>query len=196
MYSRHRPRTLVPFRAMAQRSEVAEGTDERLCEVAAQLDSYGWAAELLDGRWHLVWVSEELMAMYGESDPEQLAIGDHIYVSRTKALERGLITEESAEQWTRTNGPFVLDAVDGASDEVAPALDNRWARLLEELEPRPAPAAWTSTVDFSRADTFRMPSSVRSSCTTSWFPAGTFASPSIRNRPTRWFRRTSGLSPW
>jgi len=139
---------------MARGAEVAEGTDNRLRELAEQLDSYGWAAELLDGRWHLVWVSEELMAMYGESDPERLALGDHVYVSRTRALERGLITEESAERWTRTNGPFVLDAVDGASDEVTATLDTRWARLLEELEPRPAPAAWTSTVDFSRDEFF------------------------------------------
>src|SRR5829696_6697533 len=139
---------------MAQADGVAGGTDERLRELAAQLDSYGWAAELLDGRWHLVWVSEELMAMYGESDPEQLAIGDHVYVSRTRALELGLITEESAERWTRTNGPVVLDAVDGASDEVTATLDTRWARLLEELEPRPAPAGWTSTVDFSRDEFF------------------------------------------
>src|SRR5215210_2787980 len=139
---------------MAQADGVAGGTDERLRELAAQLDSYGWAAELLDDRWHLVWVSEELMAMYGESDPERLALGDHVYVSRTRALERGLITEESAERWTRTNGPFVLDAVDGVSDEVTATLDTRWARLLEELEPRPAPAAWTSTVDFSRAEFF------------------------------------------
>src|SRR5829696_544482 len=139
---------------MAQADGVAGGTDERLRELAAQLDSYGWAAELLDGRWHLVWVSEELMAMYGESDPEQLAIGDHVYVSRTRALELGLITEESAERWTRTNGPVVLDAVDGASDEVTATLDTRWARLLEELEPRPAPAAWTSTADFSRDEFF------------------------------------------
>jgi hypothetical protein len=139
---------------MAERSEVAEGTDERLRDLAAQLDSYGWAAELFDDRWRLVWVSEELMAMYGESDPERLPLGDHVYVWRTRALERGLITEESAERWTRTNGPFVLDAVDGASDEVTATLDTRWARLLKEREPRPAPAAWTSTVDFSRDEFF------------------------------------------
>ena len=52
------------LRAMAQRSEVAEGTDERLRELAEQRNSYGLAAELIDHGWHLVWVSEELMAMY------------------------------------------------------------------------------------------------------------------------------------
>ena len=139
---------------MAPGVQVAEGTDERLCEVAEQLDAYGWAAELLDEHWRLVWVSEELCAMYGDSDPERLGIGDHIYVSRARALEGGLITADSAERWTRTNGPFLLDAVGGATEEITPALYSKWAQILKDLEPRPAPPRWTSTSDFSRDEFF------------------------------------------
>jgi hypothetical protein len=38
--------------------------DQQLKELAEQLDANGWAAELLDHRWHLVWVSDELLAVY------------------------------------------------------------------------------------------------------------------------------------
>jgi class 3 adenylate cyclase len=134
--------------------QVAEGVDRRLRELAEQLDSYGWAAELLDHEWRLVWVSDELLAMYGERDPERLGIGDHIGVFRARGLAQGVTTEDSAERWARTNGPFILDAAENDKEALAEMLGPAWAGLLKSLEPRPAPALWTSAVDFSRDEFF------------------------------------------
>jgi len=139
---------------MARGAEVAEGTDNRLRELAEQLDSYGWAAELVDARWRLVWMSEEFMAMYGEREPDRIGLGDHVLVSRARGRARGLITQDSAERWLRTNCPFMLEAVEGGREELAEMLDSEGARVLEGLDPCPAPALWTSTFEFSRDEFF------------------------------------------
>jgi class 3 adenylate cyclase len=133
---------------------MAKGADERLCDLAEQLDAYGWAAELLDERWHLVWVSEQLMTMFGERDGEKLGLGEHVLVSRTRAREKGTLTEESAERWLRINGPFLLEAADGGPEELAEMLRFGEEEILEECDPRPAPALWSSTFDFSRDEFF------------------------------------------
>jgi class 3 adenylate cyclase len=133
---------------------VADGTDERLRDLAEQLDSYGWAAELLDPRCHLVWVSDELLTMYGERDPVQIGLGEHVIVSRVRARERGTITEESGDRWLRTNAPYLLDAPGGERSALAELLPARDARKLDEYEPRPAPCGWTSTFEFSRSEFF------------------------------------------
>jgi len=133
---------------------VAEGADERLRELAAQLESYGWAAELLDDRWHLVWVSDELLTMYGEREPERIGLGEHVLVSRVRGRDRGTITAESGAHWLRTNGPFLLEAAAGGRDELAQLLPSGDARILDECDPRPAPSGWCSTFDFSHSEFF------------------------------------------
>jgi len=134
--------------------DVAGGADERLRELAEQLDSYGWAAELLDHRWHLVWVSDELLTMYGEREPERIGLGEHVLVSRVRVRDQGTITAQSGERWLRTNGPFLLEAAEGGLDELAELLDSRDVQILEECDPRPAPCGWTSRFDFSRSEFF------------------------------------------
>jgi class 3 adenylate cyclase len=139
---------------MGRGSDVAEGTDRRLKDLAEQLNSYGWAAELLDNRWHLVWVSEELRKMYGEPEPHQIGLGEHVLVSRVHARDRGVLTEESGERWLRTNGPFLLEAAENGRDTLAELLRSRGAEILEDCDPRPAPCGWTSTFDFARDEFF------------------------------------------
>jgi class 3 adenylate cyclase len=144
----------IEFAAVAEAPEVAEGSDERLRELASQLDAYGWAAELLDRRWHLAWVSSELLTMYGERDPERVGLGEHVFVSRVRARRRGTITKESGERWLRTNGPFLLDSAGDGHRELANHLDSWEAEILEECDPSPAPCGWASTLDFSRDEFF------------------------------------------
>jgi class 3 adenylate cyclase len=135
-------------------TRVAGGADRRLGDIAEELDSYGWAAELLDAHWRLVWVSEELMTMYGARDPERIGLGEHVLASRATARREGVITEESAERWLRTNGPFLLEASDDGCEALVEMLDATGAEILRDCDPRPAPALWTSTFDFSRDEFF------------------------------------------
>ena len=135
-------------------SRVAEGTPAGLRELAEQLDAYGWAAEIIDEQWRLVWVSDELMTMYGEPDPERVGVGQHILVSRSRGLARGVVTQENAERWLRLNGPFLLDAAGGRGADVAELAGPFGSRVVAACEPQRAPAFWTSAFDFSREEFF------------------------------------------
>src|SRR3954465_13543983 len=95
---------------MSAAPDVAYGTDERLRDLAEQLNSYGWAAELLDPSCKLREISDELLTMYGEHDPAQIGLGEQRPVSRVRAREKGMSTDEGAERWLRTSSPSLLDA--------------------------------------------------------------------------------------
>jgi class 3 adenylate cyclase len=125
-----------------------------LKELAEQLEAAGWAAELIDHRWQLVWMSHELLAVYGERDVEQVGVGGHVLAARAGVRERGTITQDSAERWLRTHGPFLLHDAGGEVEQFTEMLDPESAQILRGCEPRPAPPAWTSTVDFARDEFF------------------------------------------
>jgi len=126
---------------------------ERLHELAECLDAHGWAAELVDDRWRLVWVSKELLKIHGER-MESFGLGEHILVSRTKVLRRAGITRESGERWLRATGPFLLKATAGDRSQLAELLEPERARILDDCEPCPAPPFWTSTIEFARDEYF------------------------------------------
>jgi class 3 adenylate cyclase len=132
-------------------SKVADNAHRRLRELAEQLDCHRWAAELVDERWRLVWVSEELLAMRGD-DEAQLAYGQHFLKRGTAGFS--VLTESSRESWLRTNGPFILDAPDGDRDVVVEMLGPDSAVVVRELEPQSPPPRWMSMFDFARGEFF------------------------------------------
>jgi class 3 adenylate cyclase len=129
---------------------LAENADTRLRELAERLDDHRWAAELVDDRWRLVWVSEELRAMRGEAD-EQIPYGRHVLESGAAAA---VLTDSSRERWLCTNVPFMLDAAGEDATEIAEMLGPTLGTLVEDLEPRSAPPRWTSTFEFARGEFF------------------------------------------
>jgi class 3 adenylate cyclase len=135
---------------MARPGDIAVG---RLQTLAEHLDDQGLAAELLDDRWQLVWVSKELLRIYGERI-ESIGLGEHVLVSRSKKV-RDAVTPESRERWLRANGPFLLEAAAGDRSKLADMTDDEsMAGILEDCEPCPAPPFWASTADFSRGEFF------------------------------------------
>src|SRR3712207_197240 len=96
-------------------ASAAEQPDRRLRLLAEQLDGHRWAAELLDTHWRLVWVSEELRAMR-EDDQAHVPYGQHVLKN---AAGFGGLTQPSRERWLRTNGPFMLDGLDGDRQAIA-----------------------------------------------------------------------------
>jgi class 3 adenylate cyclase len=131
-------------------ARVSEKSDQRLRRLAEQLDGHRWAAELLDDRWRLVWVSEELRAMRGD-DETQLPYGQH-FLKHAEAF--GVLSEPSRERWLRTNGPFMLEALGGSKAAIAELLGPEFEALVDELEPRSPPPRWMSTFDFGRGEFF------------------------------------------
>jgi class 3 adenylate cyclase len=130
---------------------IAQIAEPRLRELAEQLDAHRWAAELVDDRWHLVWVSEELTAMRGE-DPGQIRFGQHLLMSRTAGFT--VLGESSREDWVRTNVPFMLHGPDGDKAAIAGMLPSDLRAVVEELEPQSPPPRWMSAFDFMRGEFF------------------------------------------
>jgi len=122
--------------------------DPRLRELAEQLDGHRWAAELVDDRWRLLWVSQELRAMRAE-DEDRIRYGQHFLMSGTAGF--AVLTESSRERWVRTNVPFMLDR-DGDKAPIAQMLSPNLRAVVEELEPQSPPPRWMSTFDFARGE--------------------------------------------
>lgn len=55
---------------------------EQLDLIATGLEEAGWAAFILDSDWRFVWVSSELRALVGESEPDRLGLGEHTVVAQ------------------------------------------------------------------------------------------------------------------
>jgi class 3 adenylate cyclase len=121
-----------------------------LRELAEQLDSHRWAAELVDGRWRLVWVSEELRALRGENE-SQIRYGQHLLKSGTAGF--AVLGESSRECWVRTNVPFMLGS-DSDKTAIAGMLSPDVRAIVEELAPQSPPPRWMSTFDFNRGKFF------------------------------------------
>jgi class 3 adenylate cyclase len=132
-------------------TKVADDAHRRLRELAEQLDCHRWAAELVDERWRLVWVSEELLAMRGD-DEAQLAYGQHFL--KRGAAGFSVLAESSREAWLRTNIPFILDGPDGDRDAIVEMLGPDLAVAMGELEAQTPPPRWISAFDFARGEFF------------------------------------------
>jgi hypothetical protein len=98
---------------------IASGADPSLVRLAALLDAHHWAAELVDDRWRLVWVSEELRTLYGAREDGDLGLGLHVLEARVRGMTVGLADRE---RWLRTNLPMILSATEGGREEVAKML--------------------------------------------------------------------------
>jgi class 3 adenylate cyclase len=131
-----------------------EGADSRLRGIAEELDAYGRAAEITDDRWRVMWTSQELLTLLGQSEPELIGVGDHFLGRLARMVADGTISDESAEQWLRINGPFFLHTIGDGQKTLIEMLDSERARILNECVARPAPAIWASTFDFSRGEFF------------------------------------------
>jgi class 3 adenylate cyclase len=130
-----------------------ESPDKRLRELAEQLDSYRWAAELLDDRWRVVWVSEELQVIWGETDAERLGYGRHFLRARMPRVG-GLLSRPSVERWLETHLPFMLHANAGDKAALGEMMPSDLLRLLEAAERREPPPRWVSSIDFARGEFF------------------------------------------
>lgn len=141
-------------RSAPHEEEALARGNPQLRTFAEHLSAYGWAAELLDPRWRLVWLSPELVKMYGQPDPELAGVGHHILVNRARGIEAAIVSRESAEEWMRLNGPFMLAAAGEDRDQMLASVEPELGEMLAGRDPQPAPALWTSTFDFAQGEFF------------------------------------------
>src|SRR2546423_15540172 len=93
--------------------------DERLEWIVRGLDSTGWAAEVCDADWRLVWVAPQTRALIGSPDESDIGLGDHIIESRRRPAWQRMVSDEAQQDWIRQNVPQMLADDPGAKERLA-----------------------------------------------------------------------------
>ena len=125
---------------------VPEPAHSRLEEIARELERTGWAFEVVDADWRLVWLSEQLKLLVGVQDDEALGVGRHVLETRQLEAWEGVITDESEDCWGSTHLPFILHHDPSAGD----LLPEDVAARIGPATPAPPPSLWTFDLRFTR----------------------------------------------
>ncbi|MEA2487836.1 MAG: adenylate cyclase [Actinomycetota bacterium] len=121
-----------------------------LKEVADALEETQWGCLICDRDWNLVWVSEELKYLLGETDEEKLGLGRHIYLAWMSETWMSAITDESAIEAFLTYIPYVLAETPGGKEGLIQILGEGFDELLAAVEPIAPPPVWKSSIEFVR----------------------------------------------
>jgi class 3 adenylate cyclase len=122
---------------------VATTHDARLDTIVEGLENTGWAAELCDADWQLVWVSSQTRALIAQYDENELGIGMHMLESRQLPGWIRLVDEDSQRAWIAQNVPQMLaddpDSAERLLEMVPPGLRD----AVSEARPAAMPM-WTA----------------------------------------------------
>jgi class 3 adenylate cyclase len=117
-----------------------------LARLIEAMEASGWSGEVVDARWRLRWVGEETRILLGGLSDEALGVGRSFVRTRTGDPLEHSVVFESQLAYMRTLLPIVL--ADGVEREQLRAdLGPAFAHLLDEVQPAPAPPAWTGTIE-------------------------------------------------
>ena len=105
--------------------------DERLLDIARALEATGWAAELYDARWRLVWCSSQLKQLVGEEDDEALGVGLHLLESRLQDVWSRIVPTRGMAGWIKETLPAILVDDPGIREFVLAHTDKREIRDTE-----------------------------------------------------------------
>jgi class 3 adenylate cyclase len=136
---------------MTRRSELAE-LSQSVQEITAQLDETGVAAELVDPDWRLVWVSPELRTLTGAGSDEALGLGRHFVGTRTLPAWHQFVSDQKLVEVAREVFPFIADGTPGGLAALREAADSVFLPVLSEIEPKPLPPFYVSTIEFRQGD--------------------------------------------
>ena len=116
--------------------------DPRLDEIIEGLEETGWAAEVCDADWNLVWVSSQTRALIGQDDDSGLGLGKHVLESRREPAWQRVVSVEAQEQWVRLNVPQMLVDKPEDRERLAQIAMPELRAAVEECEPAEVPI-WT-----------------------------------------------------
>jgi class 3 adenylate cyclase len=137
--------------AALRRSPIVAGSG--LADIAAQLESTRWAAEVCDSEWRLVYVTQGLRDVVGfDGDDESLGIGEHVCASRRHHGWEHTLSDDDKRRWALTNYPYVAYDTPGGLDALREMIDPDYHAILDEIEPRPAPRLWASHFHFRHGE--------------------------------------------
>jgi class 3 adenylate cyclase len=114
--------------------------DERLAAIARAMEGTGWAAELYDARWRLVWCSSQLKQLVGESDDDALGVGLHLLESRLQEVWSRIVPARGMAGWIKETLPAILVDDPGIREVVLAHTDKPEIReVVEAAEPAASP---------------------------------------------------------
>ena len=114
-------------------------------DLAEALERTGWAAELCDADWRLVWASSQLRLLLKASDDEELGIGLHLLRSRDRAAWHRVTGPAARAAWVAENLPLMLADDPAGRDSLL--AEARALFGIERCEPAPALPVWTGEVE-------------------------------------------------
>jgi hypothetical protein len=112
------------------------------------IEANGWAAELYDTEWRLLWLSSELLAIVGDEAASQVRVGEHCVAIRREPPLNGKLTMESALGWLRTNLPLFAHDTPGGIPAMRAMLRPEVDAALGPVEEREPRSLWTGEVEF------------------------------------------------
>jgi class 3 adenylate cyclase len=116
--------------------------DPRLASIIRGLDSTGWAAEVCDADWRLVWVSPQARALIGQEDDSGLGLGMHVLESRQQPAWQRMVSRDTQEMWIQRNVPQMLADDPGGAERLADMVSPELSDLVAGTEPADIPI-WT-----------------------------------------------------
>ncbi|MEA2478286.1 MAG: adenylate cyclase [Thermoleophilaceae bacterium] len=121
--------------------------ERRLQELAEELEATRWAFEIIDARWHLFYVSEEMRSLLRRESLDELPCGEHFVASRYDGAYK-MVSDPSRRDWLRLHVPFMLHDDPGSRERIEAMTIPEHRDELAGLEPRPAPPRWVADVAF------------------------------------------------
>ena len=124
---------------------VVEDLPQPLDDVAGNLEDTGWAAEVCDADWRLVYVTTQLREILGFRDDAELAIGRHILEVRGTPFWQSIIDPDRSGQWVAENVPQMLADDPSVRDRLLTMVKPHVRPIVETAEPAPV-GTWTSVI--------------------------------------------------
>jgi class 3 adenylate cyclase len=124
---------------------VVEDLPQPLDDVAGNLEDTGWAAEVCDPDWRLVYVTSQLREILGSKNDAELALGRHILEVRGTPFWQSIIEPDRSGQWVAENVPHMLADDPSVRDRLLAMVKPHLQPIVEAAEPAPL-GTWTSVI--------------------------------------------------
>lgn len=120
-----------------------------------QIELTGWAAEIYDERWELLWVSSELEKFL--TDTGSPDIGESVTEILSNPNWQNPISARSRKASFETSLPYFLSDLGGDADEIIESLSGELREWYEEressgrpLRAKPAPPVWSLNLELEQ----------------------------------------------
>ena len=128
------------------RAPLASGTC--LDDIARELELTGWAAQLLDPEWRLVWVSPELKRLVGEEDDRRLGYGLHLLEGFQQGGWIETVTRETTLRWISELVPQMARDTPGGAARLRELVSPELRSVVETQEGPAEGDLWATHIDF------------------------------------------------